>query len=179
MKKTLAILALASAVALAACSQQAPAPSESATSAPAETATPAEATDATAESTTPATTEAAAPQAELVQLAITDAAGAQLSGNPVNGQRIFAQCATCHSVEPGQNRVGPSLHGIVGRQAGTIPGFRYSDANRTSGITWTEQEMFNYLENPRARIPGTIMSFVGLRRPQDRADVIAYLKQQS
>ncbi|MBX9747150.1 MAG: cytochrome c family protein, partial [Hyphomonadaceae bacterium] len=78
--------------------------------------------------------------------------------------------------EQGVNRVGPSLYGIVGRRAGSIPGFRYSAANQSSGITWTEQELFNYLQDPRARIPGTIMAFVGLRNPQQRADVIAYLK---
>jgi cytochrome c len=112
----------------------------------------------------------------LIALQITDASGAQLSGDTERGRRIFAQCATCHSPEQGVNRVGPSLYGIIGRPAGTIAGFRYSDANRNSGITWSEQELFNYLENPRARIPGTTMAFVGLRNPQQRADVIAYLK---
>jgi len=118
---------------------------------------------------------ASPPPETLVALNITDASGAQLSGDPARGQRIFMQCGTCHSPEQGVHRVGPSLYGIVGRRAGTIAGFRYSDANRNSGITWTEQELFTYLENPRARIPGTIMAFSGLRNPQQRADLIAYL----
>lgn len=122
-------------------------------------------------------TEAPAPSASMVALNITDAAGAQMSGDPARGARIFAQCASCHSVEEGMNRVGPSLHGIVGRAAGTVMGFRYSDANRTSGVTWSEQELFSYLENPRARIPGTTMAFAGIRNAQQRADLIAYLKQ--
>ena len=101
---------------------------------------------------------------------------AGLTGDPARGQRVFGQCRTCHVVDPGVNRVGPSLAGIIGRQAGTVPNFRYSPANKNSGITWTEDRLFAYLENPRAYIPGTYMSFVGLRDPQQRADVIAYLK---
>jgi len=104
---------------------------------------------------------------------------AGLTGDPARGQRVFAQCRTCHVVQPGVNRVGPSLHGIVGRQAGTVPNFRYSPANKNSGITWTEPVLFEYLENPRQYIPGTYMAYPGLRDPQQRADVIAYLKSAS
>ena len=75
--------------------------------------------------------------------------------------------------------VGPSLYGIVGRPAGTIAGFDYSAANRDSGITWSEETMFEYLENPQEFIKGTKMIFRGLPKPQDRADVIAYLKSVS
>jgi cytochrome c len=104
---------------------------------------------------------------------------AGLTGDAAAGQRVFRQCQTCHSVKPGENKVGPSLHGIVGRQAGTIPGFRYSPANKNSGATWNEETLFAYLEDPRKFMPGTYMSFVGLKQPQQRADVIAYLKTQS
>lgn len=140
----------------------------------------AEAPAAPAPETAPAAeAPAAAPAAKLVSLDITDASGAKMSGDPANGQKVFAQCAACHSIKPGENRVGPSLHAIVGRKSGSVPGFRYSDANKNSGITWTEQEMFTYLENPRAKVPGTIMTFVGLRDPQQRADVIAYLQENT
>ncbi|NBU27568.1 MAG: cytochrome c family protein, partial [Caulobacteraceae bacterium] len=81
--------------------------------------------------------------------------------------------------EVGVNKVGPSLHGVVGRTAGSIAGFRYSAANKGSGVKWSEDVLFTYLENPRKFMPGTNMSFVGLRDPQKRADVIAYLKSQS
>ena len=74
---------------------------------------------------------------------------------------------------------GPSLYKIIGRTAGSVEGFRYSDANASSGVVWTEETMFAYLEQPQRVIPGTIMAFPGLRREQDRADVIAYLKEQS
>ncbi|MGE0594858.1 MAG: cytochrome c family protein [Hyphomonadaceae bacterium] len=167
MRSLIGAAALGLILAAAACSP----PAENAAKAPEAPAETAEAPEAPA-----AEAPAGPPAATEIALEITDASGAQLTGDTARGQRIFAQCATCHSPEEGVNRTGPSLYGIVGRRAGSIPGFRYSDANRNSGITWTEQEMFNYLENPRARIPGTIMAFVGLRNPQQRADVIAYLK---
>ena len=75
------------------------------------------------------------------------------------------------------NKIGPSLHKIVGRKAGEIAGDTYSAANKNSGITWTEEKLFQYLENPQRVVPGTKMSFAGWPTdPQKRADVIAYLK---
>lgn len=170
MRSLIGAAALGFVLAAGACSP----PAQNTAEAPAPEAT--ETAEAPAETAPAAETPAAAPAATLVALEITDASGAQLSGDTARGQRIFAQCATCHSIEQGVNRVGPSLHGIIGRESGTIPGFRYSAANQSSDIVWSEQELFTYLENPRARIPGTIMAFVGLRNPQQRADVIAYLK---
>ncbi len=104
---------------------------------------------------------------------------AAFTGDAARGRRVFAQCQTCHAVQPGRNNVGPSLHGIIGRTAGSVEGFRYSPANQNSNVVWTEETMFEYLENPTRFIPGTIMAFPGLRNPQDRADVIAYLAEQS
>jgi cytochrome c len=101
---------------------------------------------------------------------------AGLTGDPEAGRRVFARCRSCHVLEEGVNRVGPSLYGIVGREAGSVEGFRYSEANANSGVTWTEENLFEYLENPREYIPGTIMAFPGLRDEQDRADVIAYIE---
>ncbi len=79
--------------------------------------------------------------------------------------------------DKGVNRVGPSLHGVVGRKSGTVPGFRYSKANQSANVVWTEETLYTYLENPRRFMPGTTMAFAGLRQPQQRADVIAYLRQ--
>lgn len=101
---------------------------------------------------------------------------ASFTGDATAGKRVFVKCLACHVVAEGQNRVGPSLYGIIGRPAGSIAGFNYSAANKSSGITWTEQVMFEYLKNPQAYIPGTKMVFPGLPSGQDRADVIAYLK---
>jgi len=101
---------------------------------------------------------------------------AGLTGDPAAGRRVFVRCQTCHVIEEGVNRVGPSLYGIFGRTAGTVEGFRYSNANANSGVVWDAENMFEYLENPRAFIPGTIMAFPGIRSEQERADVIAYIK---
>ncbi|MFN3287100.1 MAG: c-type cytochrome [Sphingomonadaceae bacterium] len=101
-----------------------------------------------------------------------------LTGDPARGQAAFAPCRACHVTQPGVNRVGPSLHGIIGRRAGTVPGFNYSAANKNSGVTWTPQVMFTYLENPRKFMPGTKMAYAGLKDPQKRADLIAWLATQ-
>ena len=106
------------------------------------------------------------------------AAYAKMKGDATNGAKVFTQCKTCHVTTAGVNRIGPSLHAVVGRKSGSVPGFNYSAANKNSGIVWTEAELFQYLEAPRATIPGTKMSFAGLKKPQDRADVIAWLKTQ-
>jgi cytochrome c len=96
------------------------------------------------------------------------------------GAEVFKKCRACHDVGPGaKNKVGPPLNGILGRKAGTIDGFAYSDANKASGakgLTWTEDVLFKYLENPLTFMPGTKMAFAGLKDPQDRKDLIAYLK---
>ncbi|MEO0981264.1 MAG: cytochrome c family protein [Pseudomonadota bacterium] len=125
--------------------------------------------------------EAAGAAEDVVEAAANEAGAGEglpdgLVGDAAAGRRVFTQCMSCHAVEEGRNMAGPSLYGIVGRPAGTIEGFRYSPANRDSGIVWTERTMFEYLENPQRYIRGTIMAFPGLRNPQDRADVIAYLK---
>jgi len=99
-------------------------------------------------------------------------------GNAATGQRVFVQCKTCHVTTPGVNRIGPSLAGIVGRKSGTVPKYMYSAANKASGFVWTEAKLSQYLEAPRKFMPGTKMSFAGLKKPQDRADVIAWLKTQ-
>ncbi len=90
-----------------------------------------------------------------------------------NGERVFRQCAACHVVNQEQNRVGPHLVGIIGREIGSVDGFRYSGA-LPEGV-WTVEEMDPWLENPRDYAPGTSMGYAGLRNVQDRADLIAWL----
>lgn len=104
-------------------------------------------------------------------------------GDAAAGQRVFNQCRACHMVDDnGRNGIGPNLHGVVGRRAAAIENFRYS-ANMKElgegGHTWTEEHLRAYLTNPKAVVPKGIMSFPGLRNPQQVEDVIAYLKSRT
>ncbi len=99
-------------------------------------------------------------------------------GNAVNGKQVFAQCNGCHAVVPGQNRAGPSLAGIVGRPAASVPGYTYSAALKASRIVWIAPVLSAYLEAPQKAVAGTKMGYAGLADPQKRADVIAYLKSK-
>ncbi len=155
-----------SSFALAACSSEKPA--ENTAAAPA--------TDVAAAPATPAApAAAAAPAADNVDT-VSGVKLASYTGDAAKGETAFITCKTCHAVEAGVNKIGPSLAGIVGRKAGTIAGFSYSPANKNSGITWTPEKLFQYLENPQRVVPGTKMAFAGFADPQKRADVIAYLQ---
>ncbi|MCC6304570.1 MAG: cytochrome c family protein [Rhodobacteraceae bacterium] len=88
---------------------------------------------------------------------------------------MWRQCAACHALEKGRRMTGPDLVGIVGRAVGSVEGFRYSDAMAGHGGNWTPELLDQYLANPRETIPGNKMTFAGLRKAEDRADVIAYL----
>jgi cytochrome c len=97
------------------------------------------------------------------------------TGDPAQGAQIYQRCQLCHSIE--HDLVGPRHLGLFGRQAGSIAGFPYSTAMRNSGITWSETTLNQFLSGPQAYVPGTRMTFTGLPNEQDRADVIAYLKE--
>lgn len=93
------------------------------------------------------------------------------------GRAIFqSQCSICHSVQKGRNMVGPSLFGVVGRKAGTEPGFYYSAGNRNPALVWDAATLDRYLANPRALVPDTTMGYPGLPDAKKRADLIAYLE---
>ncbi|KAF9904718.1 iso-1-cytochrome c [Linnemannia zychae] len=100
------------------------------------------------------------------------------AGDKVNGAKLFkTRCAQCHTVEKsGANKVGPNLHGIMGRHSGQAAGYSYTEANKNKGVLWSEETLFEYLENPKKYIPGTKMAFNGFKKPKERNDVIAYLK---
>lgn len=147
---------------------------------PSETATAPEATapavpEVAVAPTAPAD-PAAAPAAPAAPAEVTFAS---LTGNAANGEKLFAVCKTCHVAEAGVNRVGPSLWGIVGRKSGSVEGFKYSPANKNSGIVWTEDNLFTYLAAPQKFMPGTYMAYAGMKPPQDRADLIAFLKTKA
>ncbi len=90
----------------------------------------------------------------------------------------WAQCATCHSLAPGKNGIGPSLAGVYGRPAAQEPSFAYSTQMRTSGIVWDDAALDAFLKNPRAMVPGTKMAFGGIEDPAERAAVIAFLRDR-
>jgi cytochrome c len=106
--------------------------------------------------------------------ALSSAARAQ---DAAAGKRVFdSQCSICHSPRPGQNIIGPSLFGVVGRHSGSVPTFRYSAANRRSGLTWNVATLDRYLTGPGQLVPGTLMTYPGLKDATQRADLIAYLQ---
>lgn len=102
------------------------------------------------------------------------------AGDVENGRRQFGTCRSCHTlVEGGPELVGPNLWGVFGRAAATHGGYEYSQPLRNSGIVWTPEEMDRWLENPRARVPGTKMVYAGVRDPIRRRDLIAYLRAET
>ncbi len=122
---------------------------------------------------TPPTTPAGGVAADNVDT-VDGSKLASFTGDAAKGDIIFLQCKTCHEFT--KNKIGPHLHALIDRKAGAVADFNYSDANKNSGITWTEDKLFQYLEKPQRVVPGTKMTYAGVADPQKRADLIAYLK---
>lgn len=117
--------------------------------------------------------------AGALAVALVLAAGSALAeGNETRGERLFnQQCKACHTLEQGgHNLVGPNLHGLFGRKAGSAD-YQYSDAMKKSGITWDEKTLADYLKDPKGKVPGTKMTYIGLRQEQQQEDMIAFLKK--
>lgn len=111
----------------------------------------------------------------MASAAILLVSAACADGNPEKGAAVFdQQCGVCHSLEKGYNKVGPSLYGLVGRSAGSIPDFAYSDALRTSAVIWTTEQLDKYIANPKATIPGVKMPYPGLADERARMDLITF-----
>jgi cytochrome c len=110
-------------------------------------------------------------------LAASTAAG--FAQDVAAGEGVFKRlCLPCHDVGPGAKvKLGPPMNGLDGRQAGTIPGFNYSEANKNSGIKWDDASFAKYIQNPMQEMPGTRMAFAGLRNEKDIANLWAFLKQ--
>ncbi|MGQ0566704.1 MAG: c-type cytochrome [Gemmobacter sp.] len=112
-------------------------------------------------------------------LCVTLAAPALAQGNVAKGEKVFRKCAACHAVAvDAPARPGPALHDVVGRKSGSVEGFTYSEAMLALGAgghVWSAEEIDRFVENPWKALPGTKMSFAGLKKPDERADLIAYL----
>jgi cytochrome c len=104
-------------------------------------------------------------------------AAALAQGDATQGEKVFNKCKACHAVDEPQNKVGPHLVGVFGRTAGSVEGFRYSDALKESGIVWDEETIAEYVADPRGYIKGNRMMFAGLNKEEEIADLIAYLKE--
>ena len=115
-------------------------------------------------------TETAAPAAAASETAAATTAAADAK------PAAFAQCAACHSVEPGKHGVGPSLAGVYGTKSGEIAGYAFSEAMKKAGITWDDATLDEYLTAPMKKVPGTKMTFAGLSDPAARKEVIEYIK---
>jgi len=114
----------------------------------------------------------------LTTAAYLAAAGmARADGDAARGEKKFEECAACHKIERSEDSVGPSLHGMFGRKAGTLADFRYSPALKRSGITWSAQTLDAYLADPQKAVPGNRMPYAGLTDAGARADLIAYLQK--
>ena len=103
------------------------------------------------------------------------AADAAPSGDPVRGAAIYERCGACHSLE--RDRTGPRHCDLIGRKAGSVPGFGYSRAMRQADIVWSRATLDGFLESPRKAVPGTIMGYAGVKAAEDRRDLIAYLER--
>lgn len=114
--------------------------------------------------------------AVLLAVSLAAAPAAQ-AADAAKGKSVYNKCRACHTLEEGKNRIGPHLHNLFGRKAGTVAKYPYSSAMKKSGIVWDEKSLDAYLENPRKVVKGTKMAFPGLRKAEERDNLIAYLKQ--
>jgi cytochrome c len=112
----------------------------------------------------------------IALLLATATSAAFAAADPAQGQKAFHNCVACHSPAQGANSVGPSLFGIVGRKAGSVPGLAYSRAMKTSNLSWTAQNLDAYIADPQKLVPGNHMAYSGLPDAQERAALIAYLQ---
>ena len=114
----------------------------------------------------------------FITLLVVACSGEVRAQDAVAGEKVFAVCKASHQIgENAKNVVGPTLNGLIGRKAGSVPGYSYSVANKDSGITWDESTFREYIKDPKAKIPGTKMIYAGLKDEKRTTDLIAFLKQ--
>jgi cytochrome c len=114
----------------------------------------------------------------LTVIALSATASAAMAQDLAAGKASFNKCLACHSIGEGaKNKVGPELNGLDGRKSGTAADYNYSDANKNSGITWNEAQFKEYIQDPKAKIPGTKMAFAGIKKEQEVNDLWTYISQ--
>ncbi len=114
----------------------------------------------------------------FVAVGLVVSTGTALAQDVAAGETSFRKCAPCHSIGPdAANKVGPELNGLDGRKSGVVDGFNYSDANKASGITWSEAVFKEYIKDPRAKVPGTKMVFAGIKSEKEQGDLWSYVSQ--
>lgn len=114
-----------------------------------------------------------------VLVLLTSTSVSHADGDAAKGEKIYVKCKTCHDIDKGVNKVGPSLKGLVGRKAAAVPDFKYSEAmiaKGAEGVVWDEATLTAYLPDPKAFVPKTKMVFAGIKKPEDIRDLIAFLK---
>jgi cytochrome c len=128
----------------------------------------------------PATPAQPAPAAEDKAALLASYPAPYNTADLANGEAKFALCRSCHTIQPGgANMTGPNLHGVFGRKAAQVETFKYSDALKNSGIVWDAAHLDEWLAKPQTYLPGTKMSFAGLKEPKDRVDLIAWLMTET
>jgi len=114
----------------------------------------------------------------LITAVLAASTGVATAQDVAAGENSFKKCLPCHSVgADAKNKIGPELNGLEGRKSGTAEGYNYSEANKNSGLTWSEDVFKDYIRDPRAKIPGTKMVFAGIKNEKEIGDLWAYLKQ--
>jgi cytochrome c len=114
-------------------------------------------------------------RASLAAFALLAAVPAAAAGGPAKGEAVYSRCAACHAL--GYDRTGPRHCGLLGRRAGAVPGFAYSEAMRRSGLVWDARTLERFLADPMKAVPGTSMGYAGVKDAGERADLIAYLRE--
>jgi cytochrome c len=114
----------------------------------------------------------------MAAVLVTASAATAMAQDVAKGERSFNKCLPCHSVgDDAQNKIGPQLNGLDGRHSGSVSDYVYSDANKNSGIVWNEATFKQYIKDPQAMVPGTKMTFAGIKNEQEVADLWAYVSQ--
>lgn len=117
--------------------------------------------------------------AVLSLIALPSLAHAQSAGDAAKGEKVFAKCKACHVADTDANKVGPTLKGVIGRNVASVAGYKYSEAMlefAKANPTWTDELFLTYIENPKAMVPKTKMAYAGLKKEDERADLLAFLK---